>query len=243
MATPVEELPEHPHLPHHATSRSSDEDGTYVGEDALENGRNRLSTEPTNDSRAYSQDVRPSASQTREQEHRLDDDLAMLQVERVVSSAQYLQVNGDPAVARSLSMQKSRSKRSDDHTVDEFDVNTTAVHEKTALYKPLEHPTTNFAKFFKKIHESSFLVRYVLYISPLFLIFLIPLLLGALLFKDASVGGVKLSWFCIWLEIVWLTLWAGRVSLNLLSFWRLVTDAAAFADHCEDDTRAIRADL
>ena len=212
MTTPVEELPEHlpfP-LPHHATSRSSDEEGTYVGEDARENGRNRLRTEPTIESQGYSQDVRPSASQTREQEYRFDDDLAMLQAERVVSNSQYLQVNGDPAVARSLSMQKSRSKRSD-HSVDEFDVNTTAVHEKTALYKPPEHPATNFAKFFKRIHESSFLVRYVLYISPLVLIFLIPLLLGALLFKDASVGGVELAWFCIWLEIVWLTLWAGRV--------------------------------
>lgn len=182
-----------------------------MGEDALGNGRNHLSTEPTNDSQPFSQDVRPSASQAREVEYRLDDDLAMLQAERVVSSAQYLQVNGDPAVARSLSMQKSRSKRSGDHTVDEFDVNTTAVHEKTALYKPPEHPANNFAKFFKRIHESSFLVRYVLYISPLVLIFLIPLLLGALLFKNANVGGVELAWFCIWLEIVWLTLWAGRV--------------------------------
>lgn len=215
MTTPVEELPEYPPLPPHANSRSSDEEGTYVGDDALENGRNRLVTEPTKDSQAYSQDVRPTASQTREQEHRLDDDLAMLQAERVVSSAQILQVNGDPAVARSLSMQKSRSKRSDDHAVDEFDVNTTAVHEKTALYKPLEHPATDFAKFFKRIHESSFLIRYMLYISPLVLIFLIPLLLGALLFKNASVGGVELAWFSIWLEIVWLTLWAGRVGPTL----------------------------
>ena len=211
MTTPAEELPEHPAIPHHVTTRSSDEDGTYVGDDALENGRKNLSTEPAKDSQAYSQDLRPSAFQTREQEYRLEDDLAMLQAERVVSSARYLQVNGDLAVTPSLSMQKSRSKKSDDDAVDEFDVNTTAIHEKTALYKPPEHPATNFAKFFKRIHESSFLVRYILYISPLVLIFLIPLLLGALLFKDASVGGVELAWFCIWLEIVWLTLWAGRV--------------------------------
>ena len=46
---------------------------------------------------------------------------------------------------------------------------------------------------------------------PVALILLIPLLLGALLFKDATVGGVDLMWFMVWLEVVWLSLWGGRV--------------------------------
>lgn len=48
------------------------------------------------------------------------------------------------------------------------------------------------------------------------LILLIPLLLGALLFTNATVGGVELVWFMIWLEIVWLTLWAGRLLAKAL---------------------------
>lgn len=47
---------------------------------------------------------------------------------------------------------------------------------------------------------------------PVALILLIPLLLGALLFKDATVGGVDLMWFMVWLEVVWLSLWGGRVN-------------------------------
>lgn len=40
------------------------------------------------------------------------------------------------------------------------------------------------------------------------------------MFREATVGDVFLMWFMVWLEVVWLSLWAGRVSiidiLNLL---------------------------
>jgi hypothetical protein len=96
--------------------------------------------------------------------------------------------------------------------VDEFDAATNPLHEKTQIYKPPEKPNSNLGKIFKRIHESSVIIRWMFYITPVTAILLIPLLLGALKFKNASVGGVKLIWFSIWLEIVWLTLWAGRVS-------------------------------
>jgi small-conductance mechanosensitive channel len=47
-------------------------------------------------------------------------------------------------------------------------------------------------------------------------ILLIPVLLGAFQFQSANVGGVKLLWFGVWLEIVWLTLWAGRILAKCL---------------------------
>ena len=55
-----------------------------------------------------------------------------------------------------------------------------------------------------------------MYIVPLVVIILIPLLIGGLLFKRATVGGVRLLWFCVWLEIVWLTLWGGRILAKAL---------------------------
>ena len=130
----------------------------------------------------------------------------MLQVEREVSNQEGLR--RDQSQSRSLRKQRTRHE----DPIDEFDAATNPLHEKAALYKPPENPSTNLSKFFKKVHNSSFLVRYIVYITPLVLIILIPLLLGALLYKDASVAGVEMVWFCIWLEIVWLTLWAGRVS-------------------------------
>ena len=80
--------------------------------------------------------------------------------------------------------------------MDEFDVATNPLHEQTALYRLPEHPTTNFAKFMKRVHNSSFLVRYFTYIVPVVLILLVPLLIGALLSpaQDANVGGVQLVW-------------------------------------------------
>jgi len=196
--------------------RSSDDDHTVVGDGSVPNhsptrGRaddhltlttNHLAPAPTSRSMQ-------SPSQTREQAHRLDDDLAMLQVERQVSRE--LSEEDERNVSRSRSHHKSRTRR--EEPVDDFDINTNPAHLQAKAYKPPENPTTSLAKLFKKIHGSSFLIRYFFYITPVVLIILIPLLLGALLFKEASVGGVKLIWFCIWLEIVWLTLWAGRVGL------------------------------
>ncbi len=149
-----------------------------------------------------------SPSQKREEAHRLNDELRLLQVERQISH-QNDGIN-DLERSRSRSVQRERSRVPE--PIDDFDVATNPIHEKAQIFKPPKHPTTAASKLFKRIHSSSVLVRYVFYIIPLVLIILVPLLLGAILFPNSTVGGVQLVWFCIWLEIVWLTLWAGRVS-------------------------------
>ncbi|KAF1346888.1 Mechanosensitive ion channel-domain-containing protein [Delphinella strobiligena] len=153
-----------------------------------------------------------SPSQTREASSRLDDDLEMLKIERHISRIAEEREEEDAT----STVGRSRSRRDD--TVDEFDIATNPIHEKTAIYKPPAHPVGKFSKMIKKIHQSSFLVRYVTYITPVVLILLIPLLIGALVnpVTSASVGGVQLLWFMIWLEIVWLTLWAGRLLAKAL---------------------------
>lgn len=145
----------------------------------------------------------PSAR--REQATRLEDDLMLLQAERVASRSTQGEVGG----SEHQSLGRVRSRR---EPIDEFDEATNPLHEKAAIYKPPEDPNTKLSAFVKKVHQSSFIVRYITYIVPVVLILLIPLLIGALKYRDADVGGVQLVWFSIWLEIVWLTLWAGRVS-------------------------------
>nr|POF12998.1 putative mscs family protein [Quercus suber] len=203
--------------------KSSDEDNTLFGENEAflhdneqprkaANGRPRAGSHLTVDTQ-YIHDggsqLRASPSQTREQNMRLDDDLAMLKVERQISRISE-EKNGEDG-----DMYRSRSRRRDEH-VDEFDVATNPVHEKTQVYKPLEHPESKFGKIVRQIHKSNWLIRYFTYILPLTLILLIPLLLGALKYKRKTVGGVYLVWFMIWLEIVWLTLWAGRILAKCL---------------------------
>jgi small-conductance mechanosensitive channel len=247
MGTPVDrpeptyEMDSQTHMPPAPAhrQRSSDEDVTFVGEELSQKNSNTgqapFSQLDTSAGRARSGShltvdtvhLGPSGSVkspsgTREQASRLNDELAMLQIERQVSNA--------AEVERGQSMRRTRSRR--DEPEDEFDVATNPLHEKTALYKPPEDPATNVSRFFKKVHNSSWLIRYFTYITPLVLIILIPLLLGALLFKNASVGGVRMSWFCIWLMIIWLSLWAGRMIAKCLP-WPIGLISSLFTNNAK----------
>ncbi|KAI9715216.1 MAG: hypothetical protein M1828_000914 [Chrysothrix sp. TS-e1954] len=242
--SPVEELPEPKFSFANGPDRSSDEERTIVSEgsfirpesaqrpEPVESIGNNLTlnTEALGRDRSASYMSMASPSHAREQAHRLDDDLRMLQVERQVS---HRLENGEEEISKlstSNSTRRERSRR--EEPVDDFDVATNPLHEQAAHYRPPEHPSTNVAKFMKKVHNSSWLVRYFTYISPVVLIILIPLLIGAILnpAKRANVGGVRLVWFCIWLEIVWLTLWAGRLLAKMLP-WPIGLVATLFTNN------------
>lgn len=239
MGTPVDERtdpmlgpPHNPPLPHGLPQRNSDEDGTVFGEGSyrhegsIKDGKGDaeasrflgegLQVNTNNNLSQSSQENLRSPTQTREESHRLEDDLKLLQVERQISH-QIENRDRDQSNARSTIRDRSRVA---DRVIDDFDVATNPLHERTQVYKPPEHPDNKFAAFIKKVHTSSWLVRYIFYITPLTLLILIPLLIGST-YKPAidshlNVGGVQLFWFCIWLEIVWLTLWAGRLTSKLL---------------------------
>ncbi|TGO70077.1 hypothetical protein BOTNAR_0004g00640 [Botryotinia narcissicola] len=244
MSTPIQEKeqfsfpafpadPQHTHHqePFRQERRSSDEDGTLGDEHPYEyhhdhhdhhnhqdqhvdNNHLRVATSFSHDPEYLSKrDQSPlSAAAQREQSRRLDDDLEMLRVERVISNEE----KGDgSSMGRSM---RSRSRGPNREPIDDFDVDTTPIHEKTKIYRPPAHPATALAKFFKKVHGSSVLVRYFVYITPLTLLLLIPVLFGLFLFKRATVGGVKLFWFGIWLEIVWLTLWLARIIAKCIPY-------------------------
>ncbi|EKG21791.1 Mechanosensitive ion channel MscS [Macrophomina phaseolina MS6] len=237
MTTPIDEKAEpryyHPHV---ENERSSEEEHTVIGDDSTRNNSDQnqhahLNPHPI-DTNHLSVDhdhnyLRPdsaitSPSASRAQASQLEDDLQMLQIERQISAQE------EARSTDGRSMHRSRSRHQE--PVDEFDAATNPLHAQASMYKPPENPTTNFAKFFKKIHNSSWVVRYLTYIVPVVCIILIPLLLGALLFEDASVGGVELVWFCIWLEIFWLTLWAGRVLAKCLP-WPIGLVASIFTNN------------
>ncbi|EED22784.1 Mechanosensitive ion channel family [Talaromyces stipitatus ATCC 10500] len=200
MSTPIHEIDEPRYSAN--TTRFPGNENIFEDEDAEYRGRDNLRLDTLNVTSSNRTDPSPSA--TREQALRLDDDLAVLQAERVVSSTQRSEEHSEGTSLRQL--------RSRTEPVDEFDIATNPLHETAAIYNAPEDPHTNIARALKRIHSSSFLVRYFFYITPLTLIILIPLLLGALVFKTANVGGVQLLWFSIWLEIFWLTLWAGRIT-------------------------------
>lgn len=223
MSTPIHEkeqysypaFPADPPANQTHDRRSSDEDGTLQGEmadDGVDHNHLRVTTSYVEGEHHLEKERNRSPmsiTQQREQSRRLDDDLEMLRAERVVSNAEK---SNEENMGRSKSMMARSRSRNASEPVDDFDIDTTPIHEKTKIYQPPAHPSTALAKWFKRIHNSSFLVRYFFYISPLTILLLIPVLLGLLVFKDTAVGGVRLFWFGIWLEIIWLTLWLSRVS-------------------------------
>ena len=208
MSTPVHELPQPQYTlprypPNDGSSPDSDDSGT------LSNDQERPEKVDTNEGQNFLGGG-TSHCRSRDDENRLEDDLAMLHAERAVS---HTQSHPDVGLSRSMSIHRSRSRP---EPVDQFDVNTNPIHEKTATFRPPENPAGKFARAFKRVHDASFLVRYFCYIVPLVVIILIPLMLGALVFEQANVGGVRLMWFCVWLEVVWLTLWGGRILAKAL---------------------------
>jgi hypothetical protein len=184
------------HAQRHAR-RSSDEDSTLQGEAPDDRDQNHLRVTTSYVSGPdHLSHIRSPTSPSAQREHaqRLDDDLLLLRAERVVSSAER---SAQEELGRSRSMARSRS-RNVSEPADDFDIGTTPIHEKTKIYQPPANPTTRLSRAFKRLHNSSFLVRYFFYISPLAILLLVPTLLGHFIFPDANVGGVELFWFGIW---------------------------------------------
>ena len=225
--------------------KSSDEEGTVVGdhsnEKLKENARPRSASHLTVETQYEHGDPLKSVNSpsfNREQQYRVDDDLEMLKMERQISKA------NEEAFTRSKTrggggnddagpggLYRNRSRRREEME-DDFDVATNPVHEKTQVYKPMESPASGFGKFIRSVHQSNFLIRWATYIAPLTLILLIPLLIGALVpgLEEANVGGVYLEWFMIWLVIVWLSLWAGRMLAKALP-WPIGVVSSLFTNN------------
>lgn len=247
MSSPVEERQP---PAYHLNKSSSDEEGTVVGDEdntirqpprphgGLHLNVTRLDSNQDSDNISR---FTKSPSQNREQAFRLDDDLRLLQIERQVSNRSKEQREADDAASANgtdLHKEPTNVRRKREEVIDEFDTTTNPVHERNQIYRPPEHPASGVSRFFKRVHNSSVLVRYLIYIIPVVLILAIPLLVGGLVPAakgdgGAYVGDVKLLWFMVWLEIVWLTLWLGRVR-DGHSFCTCQANTAS--DHCKATT-------
>ena len=172
----------------------------------------RLDTFPTVDlnlNDSHDHDIRSPSTNVRADASRLDDDMELLRAERLIS-------NQEQEMTRSRSRGKPAFDRHNTDLEDTF--NPTATEEPKLVKKRDEDaPMYKLFKFLKKFPR---FVRYFVYLIPGAALLLIPILLGALAFHEANpvggYGGTPLMWFGIWLEIVWSSLWVGRMVTSLI---------------------------
>ncbi|KAL2179060.1 Mechanosensitive ion channel-domain-containing protein [Thermothelomyces heterothallicus CBS 202.75] len=155
-------------------------------------------------------DVVPlSPSDSREAANRLHDDLELLRAERVVSTED----------RRDRGSVRPRSNTRSHHEGVEDAFNTTTAPTPAVAAGPAK--TTWLTKLWRWLKKFPRIFRYVLYAIPPGIIIMIPVLLDLFAYNRkgqpvGGPGGVQLLWFGIWLEVVWLTLWAARIISSIL---------------------------
>ncbi|OTA98423.1 hypothetical protein M426DRAFT_69837 [Hypoxylon sp. CI-4A] len=151
-----------------------------------------------------------SETESRNQSTRLVDDLTLLQAEQAVSHRE------------SVDLQRSHSRARSHEPVKE-DVFNQPAQTPTIATATATEPPSRFNKALVRIKKLPRMVRYFMYCIPVTIILLIPILLGIFLPKDrqsviGGPGGEELLWFGIWLEVIWLSLWAARIATTVLPY-------------------------
>jgi hypothetical protein len=148
-----------------------------------------------------------SPEDSREAANRLHDDLELLRAERIVSHQE-----------RDSIRPKSARRSHQERVEDAFNTAAPPPIVTAAVVPPKSTWLTKVWLWIKKFPR---VLRYILYAIPAGVLILIPVFLDLFAYdrKGPPVGGdggVQLLWFGIWLEIVWLTLWATRIITSLL---------------------------
>ncbi len=165
-----------------------------------------------------------SPGDSREAANRLHDDLELLRAERVVSHQERDSI-------------RPRSRRSHSHQERVEDAfNTTGTSPTTqAAATPMK--ATWLTKLWLALKKFPRVLRYAAYATPAAVILLIPIFLDLFAYDGegdpvGGRGGVQLLWFGIWLEVVWLTLWAARIVTCIMPYIvAFVADTVGSTNH------------
>ncbi|GAA5936268.1 uncharacterized protein JCM15063_002764 [Sporobolomyces koalae] len=77
-------------------------------------------------------------------------------------------------------------------------------------------PSKNwFSRAFFAVYNSSFIVRWLIYIVPILAILWIPAIIGFTAAKDGAIWSVPLLWWSIWLTVVWCGWWGAALVAKL----------------------------
>ncbi|KAF2174553.1 hypothetical protein K469DRAFT_490552, partial [Zopfia rhizophila CBS 207.26] len=82
-----------------------------------------------------------------------------------------------------------------------------------------ENETTPVATFFQKMIRFSAVTRFALYIVPVAVVLVIPIVLTTTAFKDAAIGDIRVAGLFVWIELVWLNVWLAMLIAYILPFF------------------------
>ncbi|KAH9203848.1 Mechanosensitive ion channel-domain-containing protein [Leptodontidium sp. 2 PMI_412] len=92
----------------------------------------------------------------------------------------------------------------DDHPLENFDKR--------------DWPPTGRQKLYRRCLGFPFLTNILLYVLPVGGVLSIPIICGATVAQAANLGGVRILWLFIWIEVVWMSLWISHATVNVLPF-------------------------
>lgn len=100
-------------------------------------------------------------------------------------------------------------------------------HHKTAGRRRVERSDSSndddvavngLGRLYKKIIEASVVFRYMVYVAPVAIVLAAPIIALAILKPNATLGGMRLYLFFVWLEIVWLSIWISKLIAKFIPF-------------------------
>ncbi|BFZ61365.1 hypothetical protein YB2330_002430 [Saitoella coloradoensis] len=86
----------------------------------------------------------------------------------------------------------------------------------SSLGEPQPDRITKMGQFYDKLYGYSVITRYLLMVLPLAILLAIPIIIGATVAQGAKIGGVRIVWFFIWLEVVWVSPFVTKLVAQLL---------------------------
>ncbi|PYH87618.1 serine/threonine protein kinase [Aspergillus ellipticus CBS 707.79] len=87
-----------------------------------------------------------------------------------------------------------------------------------SLEDPEDGTVTRMGRIYQAVLNYSIVTRYFIYVAPIAILLAIPIIVGATVAQDATIGGVTLPWFWLWIEIVWISLWVCKLAAQILPY-------------------------
>ncbi|KAH9832221.1 Mechanosensitive ion channel-domain-containing protein [Rhodofomes roseus] len=103
-----------------------------------------------------------------------------------------------------------------EHSYVEFDPR--RASQAHLVYAEGDMPKNAFVKFYNYLLNVSIITRWLIYIIPVLGLLWIPGILSFTAYPNATVWGVRLLWWSIWLSVIWVGWWGARAVTLVLPY-------------------------